>query len=467
MKYGSLFIGFSILLLCAYFMLHQAFWLPGDEAIVMRATGWGHAFIPPREPLSVGRFFPLSYSLYNVLLLFPHGAQISVTSIYALQAVGLFVYAIFIALFCFQILKGAADKWRYPIVLLAVVFAISRVYNEFVMCYTGVWMVFSLLPIFLWSTWRFSETQKTGYAISALLIVNYIIYCYETIFTIPLTIGACALIFNYKRLTRKEIVFYSTLVASSILFLLLYVVLVVPQIEVAYDGAHGSDVTLFENAIHVFIAQKTMWVVVLLLVFRIFDCVGNKQGLGFFDYLLLASCAYCCGAVALKLNFIYYYNAAVIVAIPAILYFAVRYLKPIGAIGVFCLLASFYAVKLPKIIKNNQRDRCGYKEYVDRIAECVKSRDSVYWYLPDNFGNADFDYGSRAWRHAYTQSGIGWVLNQEDYCIAPRKNFTNEYGLWYVVDADTTSFVKKVKYTEIVYANDGIKCYRVNVAEQE
>lgn len=461
MKFGSIIAGLIFLVVCAYYMLHRAFWLPGDEAIIMNATGWGHAFIPPREPFSIGRFFPFSYSLYNVLLLMPHGAQIGITNVYALQACGMFMYAVFIGIFCLQIMKELEDKWRYPITLLAVVFAVSRIYNELIMCYTAVWMVFSLLPIFLWCTWKFSETQKTIFAVFSLLIINYIIYCYETVFTIPITIGACALIFNYKQLTKKDIVFYSSLVASAVLFLLLYVVLVIPQTQVAYDGAHGSDVTLIGNAIHIFIAQKTMWIVAIILAYRVYDCIRNKQKFCFFDYLLLASCAYCCGAAALKLNFVYYYNAAVIVAIPAILYFGIHYLKQTGALIIFIVLASFYAAKLPKIIRGNQKSRKEYKEYIERIATCVQNGDSVYWYLPENAEMEDFDFEGRAWRYGYTQSGIGWVLIQENYKIQSQDDFTNEPGLWFVVDSDTTSFIKKGNYTEILYAKDGMKCYRV------
>jgi len=460
-KYGSITAWVIFMIVCAYYMIHNAFWLGGDEAIVMNATGWGHAFVPPREPFSIGRFFPLSYNLYNILLIFPHGVQVSTTSIYILQAFALCVFSIFIWLMGVQITKSISDRWCYPISLLAVFFAVSRVYHEFVTCYTGVWIVFSLLPAFMWFAWRFSETKKSWCAILALVIVNYIIYCYETVFTIPMTIGAIALIINHKRLSKKEIWFYASLVGSAALFLILYVALVIPQTVVAYDGAHGQDISMLGNAINIFIAQKTMWVVALLLAFRVYDCIRYKKHPCFFDYLILASCAYCCGAAALKLNFIYYYNAAVIIAIPSIIYFGLQYIKPFGTFILLLLFAGFYGAKLPKMIENNQTARVGYLEFSRRMTEYVKNGDTVYWYSPVNTEISDYDLEFRSWTIGYTESVIGYTLVQEDYQISVRDTVTSEPGLWFVMNADTCSFVNNMKNKEVLLDGGGRKCYRI------
>jgi hypothetical protein len=90
------------------------------------------------------------------------------------------------------------------------------------------------------------------YAILALISINYILYYYETMFTIPLAIGVCALLFSYKRLDKEERIYYYFLVASGMLFLLLYAVLVLPKVETFY--AHHLNVSPFANAAKMFFA---------------------------------------------------------------------------------------------------------------------------------------------------------------------------------------------------------------------
>ena len=65
--------------------------------------------------------------------------------------------------------------------------------------------------------------------IIALLSINYIIYCYETVFVIPLGLGLCELLFHYRQLTSRKRAFSMMLVGSGLLFLALYAILVLPN----------------------------------------------------------------------------------------------------------------------------------------------------------------------------------------------------------------------------------------------
>lgn len=466
-KISSIGIGIVFMAICMFYAVYNAYWLPGDDAIVMNSLGWAKPIVPPQVPFELGRFFPLSYSLFDALLLFPHGEQFAPQVIFVWQSIFMLLYAFIIFIFSLQIMQKFEDKWRYPIALLATIFAVSRIYSEMITCYTGVWIVFTLLPVFLWGMWKFIETEKWNWGVLSLLILNYILYCYETVFTIPLTIGLFALIFSYKSLSKSKKIYYSILVCSAVLFLLLYVILVIPRIENAYDGSHGSNDSLLGNALHIFLAQKTMWVVLLFLIFRAYEWKKNKQSLSFFDYLLLASCAYCCGAAVLKLNFIYYYNAAVIVAIPALVYFAIKYLRPLGTIILFSAFAVFYGAKLPAMILSNQEGRSAYRQHIENLAIIVQQGEKLYWYCPQNKGMPDFDFDKRAWKVGYTQSGIAWSLKQFDYKMSVQEKFTGDSGLWFVVDGDTTSFVEVAEYNSILYEADGVKCYRICSVEDK
>ena len=66
----------AFLSVCVYYMIHNAHWLIGDEAIVMDHTGKGRPFLPTGfEDMAknYGRLYPFAYNLYDILLLFHSG----------------------------------------------------------------------------------------------------------------------------------------------------------------------------------------------------------------------------------------------------------------------------------------------------------------------------------------------------------------------------------------------------------
>ena len=56
--------------ICTFFIIFNAHWLIGDDAIVIRHTGMGKVFAP-NDPLTFnkagGRFFPFSYLAYETV----------------------------------------------------------------------------------------------------------------------------------------------------------------------------------------------------------------------------------------------------------------------------------------------------------------------------------------------------------------------------------------------------------------
>ena len=55
----------------AFLIIYNAGWIIGDDAIVIRHTGWGHFFNPADTVTpSAGRFYPLAYVIYNILPIF-------------------------------------------------------------------------------------------------------------------------------------------------------------------------------------------------------------------------------------------------------------------------------------------------------------------------------------------------------------------------------------------------------------
>lgn len=427
----------AILCFCSYFIMHNAAWLLGDDCQTLIYTGWDKPIFGFFVTPTLGRFFPLDYTIYNVLCLFYEG-QIPPSAHYFIHLLCFALYVVAFIGVVLYILKDHKTIWKYSIAFFVALLVIGRTYVNFVQCWTGVWTIFTFLPLFVYGTLKFIDTKKWSYAILALVSINYILYYYETMFTIPLAIGVCALLFSYKRIGKAERVYYSSLIASGLLFLLLYAVLVLPKVENFY--AHHLDVSPFENAAKMFFAQKMMWVVVVFLVVRLVSFIQKKAQFNIYDNLLLASCAYCCGAAFLRLNYTLYYTPAVLVAIPAILYFSKEYLHEKWVLMLFVVLALFYCRKLPKQIQDNQKGRIDTYQKVHELIDNIGDQ-AVYFYEPENLNLEPWELDIRSCRKFYLEKVTGWYMQDQNFEIIRMNEFDNQPGLWQVVEADQTDFI--------------------------
>lgn len=430
----------TLLAVCCFFMVHNAAWLFGDEAIVYGTTGMGKAFSPlgfDGMIDSYGRFYPFAYNLYNVLLLFGDG-QISAEAHYILQAVALCILATCLAFAGLHILKNYSAAWKYSITFCFVAIAVFRVYPEFVTCYTGMWIVFMLLAVFILSTCKFEETEHWGWGIPAILAVTYICYCYENICVIPVVYGACSLLFNYKNLSQNKKWFNGLLVASGLLFLFLYAVIVLPRATHFYG--HHTETSIFYNAFRLFIAHKIYWVAIIFLCIRIWDVFRNKKPYLYADSFLLAAFAYFCGTAFLHLDFVYYYNVGVLLALTAILCYSKEYLKPHWAFLLMLALCAFYGRKMPSNIKKNQQARINSSTQITKLANYVQEGVNLYWYAPEYEDSTEFLLDLRSCSRYSTRTYIEWYL-QKDIEIAEQSTFdTNLSGIWLNPDQNNKLF---------------------------
>ena len=419
----------ALLAVCSYFLIHNAWWIIGDEAIVVSHTGMGKAFLPTGFPVmpSEGRLYPFAYNLYDVLLLFNSG-YISPQAHYILQAIALVIFGVFFALIGLHILKDKPAVWKYSITFCLVAIVIVRVLPEFITCYTGAWIIFMFLPLFLYCTIRFDETEHWGYGVIALLIINYIIYCYENVCTIPFAIGVCSLLFNYKNLSRSKKIFNVMLIAGCLLFLSIWVFAILPQATHFYS--HKAETSHLMNAIKIFIAQKIYWLAAITLIFRAVQIFRKKSSYSFYDSLLLASFAYFLGTAILKLNFTYYYNVGAFVALIAVLYFCKEYLKPHWICVLFVVLAIFYGRKYPSIISKAQKDRITSQSHITQLAETSKKM-HIYWFSPYFEDQDNLWADVRNCQRGRLEIILHWYMQSDELTIIEKEDFDESLkGVW-------------------------------------
>lgn len=112
-KYASWALMALITVACAFFIVHDAQWIIGDDAIVMSYSGWGHWF-PMSQTIrpSEGRFYPTAYQMYNLYAPFFDG-QMSAQAMYLFHAI---IFALTVGA-CFWLMQDILKKreviWRY------------------------------------------------------------------------------------------------------------------------------------------------------------------------------------------------------------------------------------------------------------------------------------------------------------------------------------------------------------------
>lgn len=447
---------FAFLGICAYYMIHNAYWQIGDEAIVIAHTGMGRAFHPTGFDCMIecfGRLYPFAYNLYNVLLLF-HDGYISPTDHYILQSIALVVFALAFAATSLFLLKQLPVAWKYAITFCVIVICVARVYPEFITCYTGAWIVFMFLPLFLWSACKFNDTEKWIYGVVSLLVINYINYCYETLFTIPLAMGACSLLFNYKNLSKNQRLFNWLLVSSGLLFLALYVIIVLPRATDFYK--HYNSYSIFQIAFRIFVAQKIYWIALVVLIIRVWEILKKESSYTFYDSMLLASFAYFCGAAVLKLDYTYYYNFGSLTALVPIIYFFQKKFRPSLVFIITACLAAFYCIKIPRTIRNTQKARLETYAEVSKLSRFVE-KENFYWYAPNYDDPTNLWVDFRSVTQGRLEIYLSWLLHQ-DVHFEEKTIFDNNKGIWLFPSENKVLFpddhiIDQVQGTKIVEIN--------------
>lgn len=458
----------ALVAMCTYYIIHNAQWLIGDDAIVIRHTGFGKAFLPSDTVSpSSGRFYPFAYLVYDILLLFG-GEHISPTAHYVLQAVFFVLFVVSVTCLILGVLENQKAIWKYSLALSAIVVFVGRVYPQYTECFSTTWFGYSVLAVFMLCVYLFYKRQKWIYGVIALLCVNYNCYCGESAFALPLSFGVCSLLFQRKTLTSKEKVFNWCLVGSALLFLALYATLVLPYINSAYDSAHGTDVGYVENAVKMIYAQKLLLLALVLFVIRLVDMLRNKKEYTLYDNLLMTAAACCCGNFILRLNWTLYYNGAALLVLPSILYFSIHYLKERWTLVLFVTLALFYGRKIPTTIQKNQKHREEVYSGISYLSSMIDEADSVFWYEP-KAETYSYDLVLREWRHTSIDTYLGWLRCSSDFKTKEAESFERiDNTIWLSPSENKQLFPEDsclMKYGEMIFCMDSIQGYRVLIHE--
>lgn len=401
----------------AFFIVYNAQWLIGDDAILINRTGWGIPFsIWDTIKIELGRFYPLAYMHENIALLFP-GEMHSALHHYVINLSLFIMFVIMLIMLLWNTLK---PKSAIDMLLLVagVMICLSRFYSCYINVFAMTYLYITVLSIALVCLVLYYQNNKPILAYISLLCFLYSVFCGEVTFIVPLSFGCIALLFGYKQLTKQQKIFNYGLISIALIFLIIYFFGIYLQKEgdASYDPSHGTGVTFFENAWTIIKGQKFLFVAAAIWLYRQILLISKKDTYNIvYDSLLWTAGAMLVANMILRLNWHLYYYPAILVALPAVVYFTKKHFGNKIALVIVVLFAVLHSYKLPKTIKANQKYRTQNIEFVETITHHFNQGKKIVWYETDANGSEVFDVTLREWRRDALRTYVRFELKNRDW----------------------------------------------------
>lgn len=433
---GVLFFG--IIAVLSFYIVHNAQWLVGDDAIIINRTGWDIPFsIWDTIKPELGRFFPLAYMHENLVLLFS-GTMHSATQHYVVNMTEYIVLTISILVILWRTIKPQSI-WDLLILFFTVFLAITKVYTIYLNVFSTLYNYYTICILSIMFMVLFYHKQKILYGILSCVGWTYSVFCIENAFVLPLTIGLMPLILNRKSLTKQTIVYHITLILISISYLVIYYLIVYRHTnpELMYDPSHGTNVTFFANAVNILKGQKFLILAICVWLYRQVMLLQKKDQYHIlYDTLLWASGAVLFAGLILKLDWQMYYYTSILCSFTSVVYMLNKYLDKKIVCIVVLLFALLHSYKIPKQIDKNQDDRIETAEEVNTICIDYANNINIVWYDAPANDSTLFELNLREFKKSSLRSYIRYNLKDSDWDYANKLSTTNDNIILYPIYND-------------------------------
>jgi len=301
-----------------------------DDFIFLRTLQTGKPLLylasdfPYYDVYAIGRFTPVSWMVYNLPLVFRVAP--SPVWYYAIHAVQFVVLAFLLV----RILQQYVSN-RGHIYLCFVLLTLTPgfTYSWFRLQLSERDVVF-FLAAFLFCYMRYRASFKPIWLVLAGIASTLAIYCKEIAFILIGTYAAAYLALSWREgewgrnvtLTR----FHLALLGSTLVYLVLYCVLILPHADVLNYGK--GDLPPYEvltkNLLnYLFVSDPIIMLLMLpLTISRLYSLfVRSKPAEPFYDSLLAGASLFVAAYFVLNLSSVYYFQPAYIMAIPPLFHF--------------------------------------------------------------------------------------------------------------------------------------------------
>jgi hypothetical protein len=273
-----------------------------------------------------GRFNPFVFQEYNFISIFCKKP----TCFYAFNALQIVIIAIIL----YRLLKRIIN--HQLIVILFIVFLFFQ--PAFVQSYFRLQMPekdsFFLFLIFIYCYFKLVQQDELKYLIIGLICANLALYFKEPGFISVGSLAFVNILLYWKKSTTRKKIFDLGLLFSSIVYLLLYLIIIFPYIETRYGAwISGDKIHLTIKVLANFILSDPFLFIglPLVLAYRLYRIFSRKDQMDpFYDPLIISALSY-------------------ILVFPILRIFAYRSALPAYAFGILPL--AFYGRDLLVAIK--------------------------------------------------------------------------------------------------------------------
>lgn len=326
-----------------------------------------------------GRFYPLDGQEWNVLsYLFSPNAKI----FYAFNALCLIVvvWCLRYALLRFVHSYTQSLYARYVVYgfILLCIFSPTFI-TAWLRLYVPERMEFVFFSLFLACYMHvvYTHANVKSWIMLALGVVcaNFALYYKETAFVMLGAFGFMHFILGYKQSLRIHKVFDIALVASSVVWLLVYIIVVVAHKHTtgSYGDTPYNQLLVMTKVIFTYVLQEPFLFVAvpLFVLYRIFMVLSKKSScIPLLDASLVAALVLCAEYIVLKIGDIHYPLPAYIFGLVGLVGMGVYYWRQriIRVIYIVCLVlyisnsifVSAYQFAFYKVVPNNFQDTLGF-----------------------------------------------------------------------------------------------------------
>lgn len=314
-KYSSYSIIFLIIFLSCILITANPFFSPSDDVIFKETIMRGIPFYGFSEAsINQGRFNPVGGLIFNIALINP-----SIQFFFLITALE---FAITVLLF-YGILLLATNN-RFISITVLILFLLSP-------SSTMTWMRLSLgerdlflfLSIFVYFTLR-EDLNSTVRATVIFIAANLAIYTKEPVFIALIILSLTSIAFNKS--VKKDIFLNLSILLSSILFYVIYILLTSNSIDKPYyvELSDFSKIKAIFNYLF-FTDLYILLICIPLLAIRLLYLMKNRfNDFCVYDSLLLAGIGYVFIYMLLGIYQPYYLGPAYILLIPSTLFLLVR-----------------------------------------------------------------------------------------------------------------------------------------------
>ena len=308
----------------AFQIIHNCGWLYEDIGKIINSVASGR-FLALKEYIrfSDARLIPLAAFDYNILLIC--GLYKTVTSFYVLNTIYfLFFVGSFFLLLRFALNKVDSSKYNGWIILFSILYVTQRFYDPvYLQLQYAERLVLPLFLIIILNYISYQKSEKISSAIIVFLFSVYVTYCKEVNAVVLLVFSLSNIIFD-KSLNKKLKVLNWLLIVNSLIFFIVYFLLIYPQSRSTYYS--GTGLSIIELFKYVIWNQKILIFGIVLTFFRVYSLLFKKANVYvLFDSLLFSGIALFFASILLKLEYFYYYSPVLVFITPGILFFSKKY----------------------------------------------------------------------------------------------------------------------------------------------